>query len=81
MFYAKCARAAISARRLGYRNPFNFWLRDLVDPMEAIDSYYLLCLSGDGNEGNPLFPVGQVSFPSWILQDLHLYWDEVQIVD
>jgi hypothetical protein len=81
MFYAKCARAAISARRHGYRDPFNFWLRDLVDPLEAMTAYADACLDGDGAEGNPLFPVGQLDFPSWVLQDLHLYWDEVRVVD
>jgi hypothetical protein len=82
MFYARCAKAAMDARRIGYRNPFNFWLRDLVDPLEAIDSHYRLCLSGDGElGGEPLFPVGQLDVPPWLLQDLALYWDEVQIVD
>jgi hypothetical protein len=81
MFYAKCAKSAISARRHGYRNPYNFWLRDLIDPIEAIDSYHELCMAGDGNVVSPLFPVGQLDFPSWILQDLPLFWDQVRIVD
>ena len=81
MFYANCARAAIGARRRGCRNRFNFWLRDLCNPIDAIDSYHEQCMAGDGNEGNPLVPVGQLEFPSWILPDLPLYWDRVQIIE